>query len=677
MTTTYKNNKAALGCGRLDNFTPDKRKAIMDNNIVKSPDKQEAKEEKISLKNAFKIKFKKGTKLTSSIKKNLNTKGCQFSSLFSAYVCPIEIKGDIELLFEKNKVKADLDEIYNPIPKKTRKINGMESRLYILETEAHEEDMRLVVEANQMKNKDGEARSIYEFEEPPKEPDEDKENDDIRYRLEMDIHNRVKALKEKKEEIENLRNSLQLHESEKSENEKILERLQKNESGDAEIFIELHNDKYIFDPTEGKNGAYYLWDDSYWKLDIHKERYKDFEKVPGSYLIASADENMEENIKKELFKRSQQLRTSRRRFNVLETVSAYLSFKEKWDQSLKMLPCKNCIVDLITGDFFDHRQNLYIRKISPVNYNPDAKCPKFDSFLNDIALGDQEWIEFLQRLIGYACLGIPKEEIIVYFYGKDGRNGKGTLTKLLAHVLGSLLHTFPSEIILMQRSPPSSGTPRPELANFQGVRLAIFSEINKNRQIDSAQIKNLSGRDTIPCRNLYSKVDLQIEPTHTMFIQTNYKPKASSEDKALWHRNILVPFKASFVRDPKEEYEKPLKEDLKEELLEEAEGILNWIIEGCQKYQKHGLNIPQSIRDETENYRKENDGIGLFIKERCILGNGFTAPKGKMEKSIKEYCEANGLEKPTRNEISAYLKKRFSDGSTGANRYWDGVKIED
>lgn len=44
MTTTYKNDKATLGCGRLDNLTSDKRKVNMTNNIVKTRNKQVDKE---------------------------------------------------------------------------------------------------------------------------------------------------------------------------------------------------------------------------------------------------------------------------------------------------------------------------------------------------------------------------------------------------------------------------------------------------------------------------------------------------------------------------------------------------------------------------------------------------------------------------------------------------------
>lgn len=104
-----------------------------------------------------------------------------------------------------------------------------------------------------------------------------------------------------------------------------------------------------------------------------------------------------------------------------------------------------------------------------------------------------------------------------------------------------------------------------------------------------------------------------------MILQTNYKPKAPADDKALWSRNILVPFEACFDKNP--------NENLKEELLEESEGILNWLIQGCLEYQEIGLDVPQSVKDQTESYRKENDGIGLFLEEACVEAPEFSTQK--------------------------------------------------
>lgn len=455
----------------------------------------------------------------------------------------------------------------------------------------------------------------------------------------------------------------------------LLDNLQRNEIGDANLFVEKYKNKYVFDQTEGKNGAFYLWNGKHWELDLHKSRYKDFDAISEDYLQASKNERLDKETKEALEKRSHQLRTDRRRRNVLETVSADLSFRGKWDNIPRLLPCKNGIVDLTSGKFLESTPDFYIRKVCPVNYNESAKCPKFQSFLYEISLEDEEWVSFLQRSLGYALIGVPVEEILIYWYGEGGRNGKGTLAKVIQHVLGPLVKSFPAEMLLLQRNLPSSSTPSPELANLEGVRIALFSEINEGRKIDSAKVKNLSGRDTIPCRRLFSNADLQIEPVHTMFLQTNYKPKAPADDNALWNRNVLMPFPASFVRNPKNKNERPLKENLKEELLEEAEGILAWLVQGSLQYKENGLKIPESILQQTENYRKENDGIGCFLEERCVQESGFSASKIKMRNEIQSYCEKNGFKRPGKNEISSYLKNKFSDSHSRIGDFWMGVKI--
>ncbi|ADI39324.1 phage/plasmid primase (plasmid) [Waddlia chondrophila WSU 86-1044] len=681
VAVTLKNDKATdAGSRWLKNLTSNIKDIDMNNNNLKTEDNQEAKEEISLEKNAFKIKSKGKSKLkfTPSIKKELkDVIGCQYVDILSAYVCPLGSKTEVSNLLEKNKINADLVEFHNPLPKKSKKINGMETRLHILEKEVHKEDMELLVEAHKMKDEEGRHKSIQDFKDPPKEPGKDEKSGDLRYRIELDLHERFKANDEKRKEAEELRRYVEQHEKEKTENEKVLERLNKNESGDAEIFVELFEKKYLFDPTEGKNGAFYLWDGCQWTLDIHKERYKDFEKVSDTYLIATSDESIDESVSKELFKRSQQLRTSRRRSNVLETVSAYLSFKHSWDYCPNKLPCSNGIINLKTGDLETAQRENYIKKVCPTSYEKNANCPKFLKFLDDITLGDKELSSFIGRVIGYALLGVPKEEKIFYFYG-NGRNGKGTLMHVIQHVLGALSKTFPSEMLLSQRNPPSSSSPNPELANLEGVRMAVFSEINEGRKIDSAKVKNLSGRDIIPCRRLYSNVDLQITPTHTMILQTNYKPKAPSEDKALWSRNILIPFKARFVKEPKDgENEREIKESLKDELLEEAKGILKWMVDGCLEYQEIGLKVPQSVIDQTEGYRKENDGIGCFLEEMCFQDPAVSTQKSKMEAAIKNYCKANEMKEPTRNEISDYLKIRFKEGRKSQGSYWKGIKIED
>lgn len=460
----------------------------------------------------------------------------------------------------------------------------------------------------------------------------------------------------------------------------ILEGLKRNERGDAELFQILLKGKYLFDSAEGKSGGYYFWTGTHWQLDRKKQRYKDMEIVSDRYEKASIEIGKNEENKQLrdlLSKRAFNLRSSRRCKSVFDFVSTDIHLNGEWDHSPGKLPCLNGIIDLKTGELEENKPEYLIRSICPTKYNPKAERPLFDKFLDDITLGNNELKSFLGRILGAALIGNCKEEKVFIFYGENGRNGKGTLMQALEKVLGGLAKTFPSEMLLLQRNPPSSSTPRPEKANLQGVRFAIFSEINKGRKIDASEVKNLSGGDTVTCRKLFSNFDIQIRPSHTIFIQTNFKPEAPSDDGALWKRNVLFPFNAEFVEDPdpKKTHQRKLDEGFKEKLLSENEGILAWLVEGCIEYQKIGLEIPKIVRDETDKYRKENDGIGRFLKEMCVEDPIFSTSKSKMEKSIKEFCTQNSCAVPTRIEISSYLKVKFEEQHTDKGNIWKGVTI--
>lgn len=303
--------------------------------------------------------------------------------------------------------------------------------------------------------------------------------------------------------------------------EYVSKSLIRNERGDAELFLKFKNGNYIFDPSEGKDGQFYFWNGTFWQIDRKKQRYKDIEVVSKVYEQAAIQAGKNEetvNLSKELSKRAYSVRSMKRCKSIFEFVSSEVPLEGEWDYCQGQLPCLNGIVDLKTGKISPHKPEFLLRSVCPTSYNTDAPRPLFEKFLNDITLGDNEIKTFLGRVLGYALLGIPKEERVFIFYGKNGRNGKGTLLQTLEKVLGPLAKTFPSEMLLLQRNPPSSSTPRPEKANLQGTRFAIFSEIDEHRKLDASEVKNLSGRDTINCRRLYSNVDIQIRPSHTIVI---------------------------------------------------------------------------------------------------------------------------------------------------------------
>jgi putative DNA primase/helicase len=59
--------------------------------------------------------------------------------------------------------------------------------------------------------------------------------------------------------------------------------------------------------------------------------------------------------------------------------------------------------------------------------------------------------------------------------------------------------------------------------------------------------------------------------------------------------------------------------NLKEKLLQELPGILNFAIAGCLEWQRVGLREPRGVSSATEAYLNDNDILGRFIDECCVL----------------------------------------------------------
>lgn len=82
---------------------------------------------------------------------------------------------------------------------------------------------------------------------------------------------------------------------------------------------------------------------------------------------------------------------------------------------------------------------------------------------------------------------------------------------------------------------------------------------------------------------------------------------------SLLRRVHFVPFGVTFTG-------KQINKRLVEELLEEEEGILAWLVGGCIAWYRNGrLTVPVIVQAATEAYREEMDGVARFLSDECVL----------------------------------------------------------
>ncbi len=349
--------------------------------------------------------------------------------------------------------------------------------------------------------------------------------------------------------------------------------------------------------------------------------------------------------------------------------------REKWDQQPYLLACINGVVDLQTGTLLNGKPEQYLKTVCPTEYHENAGKPEqFQRFLSDIFREDKELIEYIQRLLGCALLGKVSEHILPIFWGQ-GRNGKSTLFNIIGHILGPLAGPVEAELLLQQTRSRSSAGASPDLVDLRGKRIVWANETNENRKFDAGRVKWLVGGDMIVGRSLYAKNLCRFEPTHSLFLITNNKPHAPSDDFAFWQRVHLIPFTVAFVDKPREQHERKINRHLYESLTGEAQEILKWLVEGCIHYQKFGLNPPSAVLSATEEYRSEEDLLRPFIDEYCRVDSQASVQAGDLYKAYGSYCDKYNNKKMNQTSFGRKMGKRFHKNKAGRHTKYTGIEL--
>lgn len=266
---------------------------------------------------------------------------------------------------------------------------------------------------------------------------------------------------------------------------------------------------------------------------------------------------------------------------------------------------------VVVVDRLDHHRDQLLTKIMPVDLDPQAKCPQFVAFLDQI-MPNREMQRFLQRWFAYSMTGLTSEQVFAFFYG-GGRNGKSVLVDLMAKMMGDYSASAKIESIT-GRSRRGGGDATPDLVPLIGARFVRASEPDQGQQLQEGLIKELTGGEPIMVRSLNENFVL-VYPFFKLTISGNHRPDIRGGDDGIWRRVMLVPFE---VQIAKEDVDKQLGA----KLWDERDGIFNWLVAGLRDYLAHGLQIPEEVIAATAEYREDSDPLATFLTQVCgVSGN--------------------------------------------------------
>jgi len=82
----------------------------------------------------------------------------------------------------------------------------------------------------------------------------------------------------------------------------------------------------------------------------------------------------------------------------------------------------------------------------------------------------------------------------------------------------------------------------------------------------------------------------------------------------------------------------------------------------------------------TNDYRKENDILGIFIDEACVCEDGASITNKWLRAELKAWCIGSGLDTLNTHQIKRLMLARgFEQGisSGGKYRIWKGIRIRE
>lgn len=460
--------------------------------------------------------------------------------------------------------------------------------------------------------------------------------------------------------------------------EEVIHAFYDSEIGMSRIFTKIYRNRFCFNTSLNTWFVYkegrWQQDDKREHIDAIREMYSLLLNIKNKFL-SNLEEDTEKMVAREIKKLSQiknmelllkQAASGRDGLGVLD---------EHFDQELRYVGVPNGVIDLKTGELLPTNPELYNTRQVGVSYDPAAPEPRrFKQFLHDIFkyplekekvnLSDDEFqracqeqceslVTYIQTLFGYAFLGICKEHLFICFYGL-GRNGKGVVIRTVNRVMGNYAGEIAPAILMNQRN-TSASSPTPEIGDLKGMRLVVASETNQGQFFDTSAIKRLTGGDILVFRKPYAKDFIRFRPSHTIILQTNFRPNAPAEDSAFWDRIQVVPFLRRFVEnpDPANIYEAEIDKDLEDKLSEELPGILNWLVEGARMYIENGLYPPECIKNAVNEYRHSRDFIADFIEECCTTGpvQNIRVRTTAFVQALNEWRKVQGFRSPLPSSV--------------------------
>jgi len=292
----------------------------------------------------------------------------------------------------------------------------------------------------------------------------------------------------------------------------------------------------------------------------------------------------------------------------------------------------------------EFRREDFLTYQLPFEFNPKAKAPLFQEYLNKV-LPDKECQRILAEYLGYVFIrhgsNTLKEEKALILYGR-GANGKSVFFEIATAMFGrENVSNFSLQSLTEEK-----GFYRAKIAN----KLVNYaSEISS--KLETSMFKQMVSGEPVEACLKYGQPFTMSNYAKFIF-NCNELPKDVENTNAYFRRFLIIPFDVTI---PENEQDKQLSYKI---IDTELSGVFNWVLEGLNRLliQKR-FSECKVAQKSVEKYKIESDSVLMFLNElEYKVSEGNQMPLKDIFNEYRNYCIESGFKSCSIRTFSERLR---------------------
>lgn len=305
----------------------------------------------------------------------------------------------------------------------------------------------------------------------------------------------------------------------------------------------------------------------------------------------------------------------------------------------RLMNVKNGMLDWQTRGLHPHDPKYFSTYQLTMNWNPVAKCPSVDEWVNNVFGDELEGLAWqILGVVWHPRMGVQKAITLI----GDGFNGKGTFLRLCKaglpdHAVSSI-------------DPKKLAENRFSSAELFGKTANIVGDIEKLSIGSTAEFKKITGEDPLNAERKMGHPFTFISQATNLFAG-NKMPTSRDTSHGWYRRWLIVPLNKRIGARPDPELESRLQSELEGVLLKAVAGL-------NQVFEQGGFDEPDIVKKASEDYEYACNTSALFINESLDFAAEHVAPvsKNQIYSNYLEFCKTRKISPDSRIKFYEMLE---------------------